>query len=88
LTEPFDRIPSGGQGNGWSEQEALDDLKRIKDYLPAKYWSIFEIVVRFDEPAGYAGSSLTDCKNDQIASARVVVQFVADIIAMKERRTA
>jgi hypothetical protein len=85
LVMDFDRIPGGGQGNGWSEQEALDDLKRIKDYVPAKYWSIFENVVRFDEPAGYAGSSLTDCKNDQVASARVVVQFVADIIAMKER---
>jgi hypothetical protein len=44
--------------------------------------------VRFDEPAGFAGSSLTDCKNDQVASARVVVQFVADIIAMKERLAA
>lgn len=82
------RIPGAGQGNGWAEQEALDDLKRIKGYFPAKYWSVFENVCRFDETAGFAGSSLTDCRNDQVASARVVVQFVADIIAMKERLTA
>ncbi len=79
------RIPGAGQGNGWAEQEALDDLKRIKAYIPAKYWSVFENVCRFDETAGFAGSALTDCRNDQVATARVTVQFVADIIAMKER---
>ncbi len=79
------RIPGAGQGNGWSEQEALDDLRRIKAYIPAKYWSVFENVCCFDETAGFAGSALTDCRNDQVATARVTVQFVADIIAMKER---
>lgn len=79
------RIPGAGQGNDWAEQEALDDLKRIKGYVPAKYWSVFENVCRFDETAGFAGSALTDCRNDQVAAARVPVQFVADIIAMNER---
>lgn len=79
------RIPGAGQGNGWAEQEALDDLKRIKGYVPAKYWSVFENVCRFDETAGFAGSSLTECRNDQVSAARVTIQFVADIIAMKER---
>lgn len=82
------RIPGAGQGNGWAEQEALDDLKRIKGHVPGKYWAVFENVCRFDEAAGFAGSALTECRNDQVASARVVVQFVADIIAMKERLTA
>jgi hypothetical protein len=77
-------IPGGGTGNGWAEQEALDALKRIKDYFPVKWWSIFESVCRFDEPAGFAGSRLTECQNDRVAAARTTVQFVADIIAMKE----
>ena len=88
LVMDFDRIPGGGQGNGWSEQEALDDLKRIKGYVPAKYWDTFENVVRFDEAAGVAGSSLTAVRSDQVTAARIVVQFVADVITMKERLTA
>jgi len=79
------RIPGAGQGNGWAEQEALDDLKRIKGYVPAKYWSIFESVCRFDEPAGVAGSSLASNHRSSIDAARTVVGFVADIVAMKER---
>ncbi|WP_426254511.1 hypothetical protein [Sphingomonas sp. DC2300-3] len=82
------RIPGTGQGNGWAEQEALDDLKRIKGYVPAKYWSVFENVCRFDEAAGQAGSSLTAVRSDQVTAARLVVQFVADIVAMKERLAA
>ncbi|PTM44778.1 hypothetical protein C8J24_2988 [Sphingomonas aerolata] len=79
------RIPGAGQGNGWAEQEALDDLKRIKGYFPAKWWCVFENVCRFDETAGFAGSALTKCRNDQVTAARITVQFVADVIAMKER---
>ena len=79
------RIPGAGQGNGWAEQEALDDLKRINSYFPAKWWSVFENVCRFDEAAGFAGSALTECRNDQVTAARTTVQFVADVIAMKER---
>jgi hypothetical protein len=79
------RIPGAGQGNGWAEQEALHDLKRIKGYVPPKYWNIFENVCRFDMAAGFAGSDLTTCRNDQVSAARTTVQFVADIIAMKER---
>ena len=87
LVMDFEREPGSGTGQGWSEQEALDDLKRIKGYFPAKWWSVFENVCRFDEPAGFAGSSLTDVRNDQVAAARTTVQFVADVIAMKEPLT-
>jgi hypothetical protein len=88
LVADLSKIPGSGGGSGWAEQEALDDLRRIKGYFPAKWWSVFENVCRFDEAAGFAGSSLTDCRNDQVTAARTTVQFVADIIAMKERLTA
>lgn len=85
LVMDIGKVPGAGAGDGWAEQEALDDLRRIKGHVPARYWDVFENVCRFDEPAGFAGSALTDCRNDQVATARVTVQFVADIIAMKER---
>lgn len=86
LVANLDRTVFGCPGDGnLAEIEARTDLQRIKGYVPGKYFAIYENVVRFDEPAGVAGSKLTDSKNDQTAAARVVVQFVADIIAMKER---
>jgi hypothetical protein len=88
LVMNLERIPGGGGGDGWAETQALDDLRRIKGYFPALWWSVFENVCRFDEPAGYAGSRLTSCRNDRVVAARTTVQFVADIIAMKERLTA
>ncbi|GLV28184.1 hypothetical protein TomTYG75_07080 [Sphingobium sp. TomTYG75] len=85
LTQDLNKISGIGGGDGWAEQEALDDLKRIKGYFPMKWWTVFECVCRFDEPAGFAGSALTALRNDQVAAARTTVQFVADIIAMNER---
>jgi hypothetical protein len=85
LVMDYGKVIGGTGGNGWAEQEALDDLHRIKGYIPMKWWSIFESVCRFDEPAGFAGSRITDCANDQVSAARTTVQFVADVIAMKER---
>lgn len=85
LVANLDGTRGGNMGNGWAEQEALDDLHRIKGYIPPKWWAIFESVCRFDEPAGFAGSRITDNSNEQVAAARTTVQFVADIIAMKER---
>lgn len=85
LVMDFSKVSGGNSGNGWSQQEALDDLRRIKSYVPAKWYDVFENVCRFDEAAGFAGSVLTDCRNEQVAAARTTVQFVADIIAMKER---
>lgn len=86
LVANLDRTVFGSPGEGnIREIEARDDLHRIKGYFPTKYWDTYENVVRFDEPAGFAGSRLTECKNDAVAAARTVVQFVADIISMKER---
>lgn len=72
-------------GDGMAQQEALDDLARIKGYIPAKYWSVFEAVCRDGEPAGFAGSRLASVRSDQVTAARVCVQFVADVIALRER---
>ena len=85
LVMDFDKVAGCGAGSGWSQQEALDDLRRIKGYVPAKYWSVFENVCRFDEPAGYAGSALVEDRRQQADAARLMVQFVADVVAMKER---
>lgn len=85
LVMDLTRIPGAGQGTGWADQEALDDLKRIKGYFPASWWAVYENVSRFDEAAGFAGSALTTSRNDQVTAARTTVQFVADVIAVKER---
>lgn len=88
LVANLDRTVFGCPGDGHPmEIEARSDLQRIKGHFPAKWWDVFENVVRFDEPAGVAGSKLTDNKEHQVAVARTTVQFVADVIAMKERLT-
>lgn len=76
-----------------ARMEARDDLKRVAGgiglsgqyepgYIPRPYWAIFENCIRFDEPAGVIGSSLG--ASAPSARALTVVQFVADIIVMKE----
>jgi hypothetical protein len=64
-----------------TEIEAREDLHRIQDYVPAPYWSIFENCCRHQMPAGIAGG---DDRNGA-HRAYVVVCFVADVIAMRER---
>lgn len=76
------KIPGGTGGDGLSQQEALDDLSRYGRDVPAKYWSVFEAVCRWDEPAGTAGSKLATNRPAALASARLCVAFVADLIAM------
>jgi hypothetical protein len=85
LVMDFNRVKAQGNSDGWSEQQALDDMRRIKGYFPEKWWNIFENVCRFDEPAGSAGSKLCNNRDEHVAAARTVVQFVADVIAMNER---
>lgn len=84
-----ERIPSNDDGEE-SEYainayiDALNDLRRIEGYIPRSYWQVFENCVRFDEPAGVAGSALGYTGRSGKAKAHVIVCFVADIIAMKE----
>jgi hypothetical protein len=88
LVANLDRTVFGSPGDGHSaEVEARDDLKRIKGYVGERYFSVFENVVRFDEPAGVAGSRLEQPSANRELAARFCVQFVADIITMKERLT-
>lgn len=71
--------------SGWSQQEAIDELKWFEGKIPRAYWSVYEAVVRDDEPAGIAGSRMTTARNDAVVSARVCVCFVADLIASWKR---
>lgn len=68
-----------------TEIEAREDLHRIRDYFPEHYWSVFENVVRFDEPAGVAGSKLGFGARSACDRAHQVVCFVADTVVWKER---
>jgi hypothetical protein len=73
---------SGG-GNVVRDIELRDDLDRVRADIrvPDRYWSIFENVCRWGEPAGKAGF---ENNNPQaIASARAVVGLVANLIAMR-----
>jgi hypothetical protein len=82
----LDRVRAGeSAGDGLRQQEALDDLARIKGYIPHPYFAVFENVVRFDEPAGYIGSRLAEASQREVARARTIVQFAADLIAQHER---
>jgi hypothetical protein len=86
LVANLDRTVFGCPGDGHSrEVEARDDLHRMKGYVGERYWSVFENVVRFDEPAGAAGSRIQGPTRENETRARYCVLFVADIIATKER---
>lgn len=84
------RIPTGSD-NEWlanSEIQARKDLARIEGYFLPWQWEVWENVVRFDEPAGTAGSALgfSGTKAQQSA-VLMLVKMVADMIAVKERLT-
>ncbi|MCH4893993.1 hypothetical protein GO308_12795 [Sphingomonas sp. SFZ2018-12] len=72
-----------GSGDGWAQQEALDELAYLKREIPAGYWDVWENVVRFDQEAGTAGSSLANNKRSAIDAAKVCCAFVASLIAQK-----
>lgn len=67
------------------EIDAREDLHRVQDYVPGQYWSVFELVCRFGEPAGVAGSSMGAGGKAAQTRAHTIVCFVADVVAMKER---
>ena len=82
-----ERIPAGdyeSERRVNSYIEAKADLRRIERYIPPAYFSVFENVCRFDEPAGVAGSRLGFGERSGQDRAHTIVCFVADIIAMKE----
>ena len=77
----------GGGVEEWTvhQVEALHELGRIAADFPPKYWDVFENVCRHDLPAGVAGSRLSNVRKAAEISARQVVCFIADLVAMRER---
>jgi|GEM_PF-3530320 len=82
-----ERMPGGGseEHRNGAEIDARRTLHRIQDYIPGPYWSVFEAVVRFDQPAGVAGTDLANSSRNAKHTAYLTVCFVADVICMKER---
>lgn len=82
---------NGGSGKrgleAWTEHQidSLVELGRIAADFPPVYWDVFENVCRHDLPAGVAGSRLSNVRKSAEISARQVVCFIADLIAMRER---
>lgn len=87
-----ERIPGQGdrETGGLAEIEAREDLHRMRGHFPApmdRWFDVFENVVRHDWPAGVAGGDLGQTGKSATARAFTIVQFVADVIAVKERLT-
>jgi hypothetical protein len=75
-----------GDGN-FAEIQARADIHRIRGGFPQAYWDVFENVVRFDEPAGIAGSRLANVSRSAVEAAKLVVCLIADTIYLRERLT-
>jgi hypothetical protein len=71
--------------DGMSQQEALDELTRLKGRIPRPFWDCYENVCRFDEEAGTAGSRLANNSRSAIDAARTTVAFTASLIAQWRR---
>lgn len=82
-----ERIPGSvdSEMRASNEIEAREDLHRIMGYFPRTWWQIFENVIRFDEPAGVAGSRLGMGSRTACERAHTAVCLVADIIFDRER---
>ena len=81
-----ERLPASTAGDGWTRQEALDELHHYKKLLGAgmdTYWNVFEAVVRHNEPAGVAGSRFAKNDPQRIQSAKVITGMVASFLASK-----
>lgn len=88
VTANYGHVARGGgcaERRAAIEIDAREDLHRVQDYIPSQYWSVFELVCRFGEPAGVAGSTMGAGGKTAQARAHTIVCFVADVIAMKER---
>ncbi|MCA1653454.1 MAG: hypothetical protein LC656_04550 [Sphingomonadales bacterium] len=86
LVANLERTVFGCPGDGnFAEIEARDDINRISSGFPAPYWNVFENVVRFDEPAGAAGSRLSNFSRSAAEAARLIVCLIADTIYLRER---
>lgn len=71
----------GGEGDAEGQAFALSQLAEYQEDIPNAYWRAFENVVRFDMPAGQAGSHLAKTTSQQQAHAKAATGFVASLIA-------
>lgn len=78
-----EHVAASTHGEGYTAQEAADEIAHRRRMVPKAYFDVFENVVRHNEPAGRAGSRLANNTAQQIASARTCVGFVASVIAMR-----
>lgn len=69
---------------GQGEQDARDRLEDYRRSIPEPYWRVWENVIRWDMPAGQAGTHLETTDRSARQAAKTVCQFVASIIAMRE----
>jgi hypothetical protein len=79
--------PGGGSGprrRFWEHADVVAQLAEYQRDVPADYWQVFENVIRFDMPAGRAGSHLDRHAASRIAAARAVVGLVASTIARRQ----
>lgn len=83
LVANLDGVGGGCQSyeRGWSQHDALAQMSEYEREIPRAYWMPFENIVRHDVPASRAGRHLAGSRVQQVASARVVVGFVASKIA-------
>lgn len=79
------RIGGISHYDDWAQIEALNELAWLRKSTPDRYWDVFENVCRFDMSAGIAGSNLTVNRDAQTTAARLIVCFVADLVAMWRR---
>lgn len=84
-----ERMPGGGcvELRANLVLDAMKDLERIEGYFHGlrQWWSTFENVCRFGEPAGATGIALGFAPKTAQTRALTTVQFIADIIADRER---
>lgn len=88
VTANYGHVAAGGgcaERRAAIEIDAREDLHRVQDYVPGPYWSVFEQVCRWGEPAGVAGSALGFGDRSAQERAHTVVCFVSDLVGMKER---
>lgn len=78
-----ERLAASTHGDGYTQQEAADEIHFRRKMFPPAYWSVFEAVVRHNEPAGVAGSRLATNRPQQIMAAKAIVGMVASMMAAR-----
>lgn len=81
-----ERLPVSTNDDGYSQQDALDELagfRRLLGPYERHQWGVFENVLRYNLPAGVAGSDYANNPAQSIQSAKLIVSNVACSLAGK-----